>query len=323
LTPSGFTLVELLVVVTIIGILIALLLPAVQAAREAARCTQCKNHLKQLSLGFVEHVDKVGHLPSGGWSFRWNGDPDRGFGKDQPGGWVYNILPYIEQDALHQLGAGKSPADKRLDANTISQTPLAVFNCPTRRRCTAYPNAHPSGYTLSNADRVSPVAKSDYAANGGHLTACPCTMAQSLTQGDDPNFPWEPENRGNTGIINQRSEYQMALIRDGTSNTFMLGEKYLSPDYYSTGVSGADDHSMYCAYDQDTIRWACAGQMDAMYIQDRQGYTIQGWGSAHAPGAHFALCDGSVHMIHYGIDLTTFVRMVRREDGQPVDASKY
>ena len=71
------------------------------------------------------------------------------------------------------------------------------------------------------------MAKADYAANGGHKTPCPCVMASSLVQGDNPAFPWEPENRGNTGIINQRSDYKMALIRDGTSNTLMLGEKYL------------------------------------------------------------------------------------------------
>ena len=198
-----------------------------------------------------------------------------------------------------------------------------MFNCPSRRSSTLYPNAHPSGYTLINVDRVSPVAKSDYAANGGHMTPCPCVMASSFPQGDDPNFPWQPEHRGNTGIINQRSEYKLAAIRDGASNTIMLGEKYLSPDHYSTGISGADDHSMYAGYDQDTIRWSYAGQTNQMYIRDRDGYTIDGWGSAHAVGGHFVFCDGSIRMIYYEIDSDTFVRLIRREDGQSIDASTF
>ncbi len=109
----GFTLVELLVVIAIIGILIALLLPAVQAAREAARLLQCKNNVKQMALACLSHEETHGHLPASGWGYRWAGDPDKGFGSDQPGGWHYNILPFMEQATLHDLGKGLSDAQRR------------------------------------------------------------------------------------------------------------------------------------------------------------------------------------------------------------------
>src|ERR1700678_1513849 len=93
----GFTLVELLVVITIIGILVSLLLPAVQSAREQARMVECRNHVKQLGLGMLAHEAAMGYLPTGGWGFAWTGDPDCGTGLRQPGGWAYCILPYIDQ----------------------------------------------------------------------------------------------------------------------------------------------------------------------------------------------------------------------------------
>jgi prepilin-type N-terminal cleavage/methylation domain-containing protein len=162
---AAFTLVELLVVITIIGILIALLLPAVQGAREAARRNQCSNNLKQTGLGALQHVEKHGIYPTGGWGWNWVGDPDRGFTKRQPGGWVYNILPYIEQGTLHDLGKGQAVQAKKENAFRVISTPLAALNCPTRRRCIAYPGGgclvtprSPLGAPTSMPEQTTPPA---------------------------------------------------------------------------------------------------------------------------------------------------------------------
>src|SRR5205085_9461895 len=93
---KGFTLVELLVVIAIIGVLVALLLPAIQAAREAARRAQCKNNVKQAALACLNYESALKYLPAGGWGYKWMGDPNHGPGKEQPGGWIYGILPYLE-----------------------------------------------------------------------------------------------------------------------------------------------------------------------------------------------------------------------------------
>ena len=118
---AGFTLVELLVVIAIIGVLVALLLPAVQAARESARRTQCVNQLKELTLGGMNHEGSMKPFPTGGWGFNWVGDADRGYGDKQPGGWIYNVLPFIEQKAKHDM-----PRDGQPDAHT----PQSVERAP-------------------------------------------------------------------------------------------------------------------------------------------------------------------------------------------------
>src|SRR5829696_8419517 len=140
---DGFTLVELLVVIAIIGTLVALLLPAVQAAREAARRTQCVNNLKNLAQAALNHHDVSKHFPTGGWGWWWVGDPDRGFGKRQPGGWLFNLMPYTEESAAYELAADGQPnvitPQQSAAIRLIVVKPLPLIGCPSRRAGLTFP----------------------------------------------------------------------------------------------------------------------------------------------------------------------------------------
>jgi prepilin-type N-terminal cleavage/methylation domain-containing protein len=140
----GFTLVELLVVIAIIGILVALLLPAVQAAREAARRMSCSNNLKQLGLAVHIYHDSHSAFPSAGDNGPSNCcSPD--IGRIDRYNWTYHILPFIEQNAVYELGL---PNRSQLD-----KTPVAAFYCPTRRRIAVYRGRAKSDYAGSRGIR--------------------------------------------------------------------------------------------------------------------------------------------------------------------------
>ncbi len=323
----GFTLVELLVVITIIGILISLLLPAVQSAREAARRTQCANNLKQISLAFLSHLEAHGHFPSDGWGPKWVGDPDRGFGLNQPGGWGYNILPFLEQQALHQLPGDNDPgtvtATQSARAKEMMETPLSAMNCPTRRRAIAYACPPKGSWLYLNSDWPDVCGRSDYAANAGSLSGgsgsayAPTSYDQVDTQ-QPPFANWMIDNNlKNNGIGFQRSQVAMAMVRDGASNTYMVGEKYLNPDKYFDGSDGRDNEAIYIGSDQDNV-----STTSILPYQDRPSYGGNGFGSAHASGWNVSFCDGSVRTIGYSIDSNTHRYLGDRADNQPIDFSK-
>jgi len=309
----GFTLIELLVVIAIIGILIALLLPAVQAAREAARIMQCSNHLKQMGLAWYNHVDAYGYLPGGGWGAEWVGDPDRGSGKRQPGGWIYVTLPYMEQSQLHDLGQGEPTSRKWALAAQMIATPLSFVNCPSRRAAITYP-MYP---THHNSTHTSVASRTDYAACAGDANWSEPYSPEPTTieEGDSPSFHWTPHPEYN-GVSFERSEVTIAEVSDGTSNTYMVGEKYLNPDHYATGADPSDDWSMYSGHQDDQYR---VTPLIYPPMRDTPGVLNRcSFGSNHAATWQVVLCDGSVRAISFTIDKEVHRRLGNRKDGLPV-----
>jgi prepilin-type processing-associated H-X9-DG protein len=309
--------VEVLTVLAIIGVLMAMLLPAVQAARESARRGQCQNHLKQLGVAMDSHVISFRRYPSNGWGHAWVGDPDRGTGEDQPGGWIYNVLSYLEQQALRQKGRGMDPDTKRQAATDLLSTPLAVMTCPTRAAPARSPAA-PWG-VLYNAEWIPRIPKNDYAVNGGDCFAESAIWQgpPTLQQGDANQYPWTDLQQF-TGICYQRSEVQPAMVSDGLSQTYLIGEKHVSRLHYDTCDDEGYNQSMYVGTCLDLVRWVAEPP-----LQDSDDIEVQRFGSAHPAGANFVFCDGSVHTISYHIDPEVHRRLGNRRDGLQINAGEY
>jgi prepilin-type N-terminal cleavage/methylation domain-containing protein len=305
---KAFTLVELLVVIAIIGILIALLLPAIQASREAARRMQCTNNLKQIGAAVSFHLDAQSHFPTGGWGYMWLGDPDHGYGKQQPGGVFYNILPGLEQLKLHDMGKGMSTAAKRRMANLLSRSPQVVYNCPSRRPTMLYPISQSAtpGVIATNAD-PNP-ANNNFSARGDYA-ACPGGTITNY----DYNNPSGANTSAFNGICYPRSTVKNKDIRRGTSHTIFAGEKNLDPNAYFTSTAMGDDQSVFNGFDYDNYRYTFSPPR-----HDQKGFADATlFGSAHASICNFVFCDGAVHALSYAVDANAF-----RVSGAIVDIPK-
>jgi prepilin-type N-terminal cleavage/methylation domain-containing protein/prepilin-type processing-associated H-X9-DG protein len=335
----GFTLVELLVVITIIGILMSLLLPAVQAAREAARKITCSNNLKQLGLAATNHLASKRHFPTGGWGWRWIGDPDHGYDMAQPGGWIYSLLPELDQANLHDVQLGLTGTARSDAAAKMIQTPLAMINCPSRRPLAIGPTWQSGGggdssqrYGSGFASASPNVAKTDYAANGGDVYSSPGTGSPpwgagneggptSFAQGISPQTTiyWKTLAQASSGVVFGASTVGAAHVTDGMTNTYLFGEKYLNPDNYSDGGDLGDNESACAGNNEDMIRWGFTQP-----AQDNAGYPDRyAWGSAHPSGFNMVFCDGSVHSVSFFISPDVHLRLSNRSDGKPVAADSY
>ena len=324
---SGFTLVELLVVIAIIGILVGMLLPAVQSARESGRNLQCKNNMKNLGEAILAHESTQEFFPTGGWGWYWMGDADRGYGNQQPGGWIYNILPHTDMRALHDLGRNGNATSATI--LKMASTPFALTSCPTRRRPALFPMPWSSTVAYNAGHVTAPagflVARTDYAINCGDLQGsdqCGAGPNSESTSDQASYFGSLPSRIANNMQSDHGISFELSTIRkddvtDGLAQTLLIGEKYLASSSYGTGNVGADNENEYVGFDNDTGRTTYRAP-----FQDRNGLDDpDAFGSAHATAANFVLCDGAVISINYSVDPETFRRLGTRSEGLGVDMS--
>lgn len=329
----GFTLVELLVVITIIGMLMGLLLPAVNAVRESGRRTTCSNNLHQLSTACLAHAQKLGFFPSGGWGSNWVGLPDNGTGPSQPGGWIYQLLPYIDQDGLHDLGKGCILTISSSASATRVSKAIPLLYCPTRRAGEPYPVSTSSSSTSGGANPSTPyqttgpvtqAGRTDYAMNGGSVFIAHGAGPTSLTVAGSYSWP-NLKTSGFNGIASIHSQVSEAMITDTKETTYLLGEKYMSPEGYVTGNDPGDLFSAMSGDDVSLIRWSnttLLPSMDRTANNNPPANATQIFGSSHGAGWDAAFCDGHVQLIGWAIDPTTHQYMATRNGHEVIDPTR-
>lgn len=343
-TRRGLTLVELMVVVAIVGTLMALLLPAVQSARENSRRSTCANNLKQLGIAAQAHVTLLNHFPTGGWSNGWIGNPDRGADWRQPGGWCFTILPFLQETNLQNL-AGTSPSG-------MVATNVPGFVCPTRRSTGVIPIragvASPSGDGVNIS--LGPWMHADYAGNRGSWASVPTTPATSdtvtrATSFGPVNNPIPPNTYPSTataslftlvaatlntaqamplvsgsvptgGVIFAGSSTPPAMIRDGFSTTYLFAEKYVPQTDYATGTVDGNGDSQ-CAYVGDSPDTLRGGHRPPERDATAFASGLEGaFGGPHVGVFNAVMCDGSVRQIGFDINAQTHFLLAARADRQ-------
>ena len=301
-TRCGFTLIELLIVIAIIGILIALLLPAVNSTREAARRTQCRNNVKQIALAMHGHHESHGVFPAGARSRHY-------------GTWVVDLFPYIEQDAMFDQYVLTSRYQYSPNVEVLSNR-VAVYTCPS--------DTPISSWTFCD------IPNYNYAVNLGNTSNFrePTWNGVTFSTG-----PFHSSNNGGTSDPNT-PVYGFAHLRDGSSQTLMIGEirqgqndddlrglttwgpgcgftahnapNSPTPDYLDNG---------WCPAASQTIaQWPCQPATSANPVNATAR-------SRHTGGVNTAFCDGSVHFISNDIDITTWRNLSTMRGGEVVDTT--
>jgi prepilin-type N-terminal cleavage/methylation domain-containing protein/prepilin-type processing-associated H-X9-DG protein len=310
----GFTLVELLVVIAIIGVLVALLLPAVQAAREAARRMRCQNNLKQIGLASHNLHDVTGELPRAYW-------PNTGLS------WHVYLLPYMEQKALFDLidTITVNPAHgapNRLDPYGL--TVVQAYLCPScnMKRQGFAPKDHingPADLIPPNTGQPAAIAHY-YGINGprGSLNGTAYPVGTGLHE----NVP-----AATSGMFQRDGAIRMARVTDGLSNTLMIAEmSWVSPQYgtrYRTWLRGGDEYAGVIT-GRPSFVVSCrniTNPINGIFTSNLiVPYNDVPFGSMHPGGMNVCLGDGSVRFLNQTISMVTYRSLGSREQGETIDA---
>jgi prepilin-type N-terminal cleavage/methylation domain-containing protein/prepilin-type processing-associated H-X9-DG protein len=286
----GFTLVELLVVITIIGILIALLLPAVQAAREAARSMQCKNNLKQQTLALLNYheVHQVFPYDSGGLGGDW-------------WGWATMILPFMEQSGLYdQIDFGlpyEYPDPPGHFNNRHAKTLVPAYQCPSGQ-----PNQLVT--CCIQLPGEADVAETKYAA-----VSTSEAIPYALTPTGD-------------GVMFNNSKTAIRDIKDGTSNTFLVSEVDFDQDTDTLKTL----YPSYCPGGKCFVgaTWATQNSVSTAYGLNGNTHVLNpGPQSRHPGGVHFGFCDGHVAFVNETINQATLSALTTRAGGETLGVGDY
>jgi prepilin-type N-terminal cleavage/methylation domain-containing protein/prepilin-type processing-associated H-X9-DG protein len=316
---AAFSLVELLVVIAIIGVLVSLLLPAVQAAREAARQLSCRNNLKQIGLALQDYHAALGSFPPGNYNASGGSCP----GASEPtasysslfGNWAIAILPYIEQGELfdrYDLRYHNEAPENRM----VREKSVAAYVCP------------------SEVDGRTPVVPATGPARAAAAKYAPGSYRAVTGRSDDGAeyldsemmSKYDLKSRGPIHALYTARAWKRLYpavetidgIKDGSSNTLLIGEATTSTNtafrtfwaysyaYYSLSGVAAQSRILWGDYD----RCVSAGG-DGLAIACKRG-----WGSEHPGGLHFAFCDGSVHFISTTVDIYLLANLATIEGGE-------
>ena len=339
-TCHGFTLVELLVVIAIIGILVALLLPAIQAAREAARRAQCQNNMRQLGVALLNYESTRKSLPPGGVTEGPLGTPSKA-------GWTILILPYIEEQALYDKYDFNEKNESTTDADgdglvnsVVCQTNVKAFDCPTDEETdfNDYPASGPGASVLYN--------RGTYRGNSGLNTPDNSTYWDSSGEQKDKRYanergplpgvgplyldPWVANPLRTTKWC--ASPVQIKQITDGTANTVLLGEKahiVRSSVLLPGGAEAARRRRTFWAYTYTSYQRSVTFLQTRTIINDyvrcmeiggdsNDNVCKRGWGSLHPGGFTVAMCDGSVQFISESIDVFIYGALSTIANGETI-----
>ncbi len=314
-TKRGFTLIELLVVIAIIATLVALLLPAVQQAREAARRSTCKNNLKQIGLALHNYHDTYNKLPSGSiLLLNASGTTYNGHGWT----WHSSILPFLDQGAMYDAIQGNDgmgnelPKVDNVKPGIVGKAPLTVFWCPSQ-------------IDVTNGSQKNGYAPSSYNGNIGTLigngTGDNCYDASA---GIDTRAQMEAStSRGclnANGIFYPNSSIAFRDVTDGLSSTVFVCEVIDSGgDSENLGGGGSDRKHGFSNGADDNPPTEMSEYLIAAESNDPiNGYAEEAAGSYHKGGAQFVFGDGSVHFLSENMDMSTYRAFYTRAGGEVV-----